>query len=118
MKAYRARADDEAVARVYGRHIAALQELGIDDVGDTVVDLRDEALRPRLRASSLGRPGQATALSKTGAVSLLPNVESDPGSSRRSPWCLDCGSRPTVTSRVACVATPPGVSGGTFFEAS
>lgn len=47
MKAYRAAGDAEAAERVYERHVAALQELGLDDVAETTIDLRD-----RIQSSS------------------------------------------------------------------
>lgn len=45
MKAYRAAGDADAAERVYERHVAALQALGIDDIAETTIDLRDDASR-------------------------------------------------------------------------
>ncbi|MGH9030548.1 MAG: BTAD domain-containing putative transcriptional regulator [Acidimicrobiia bacterium] len=47
MKAYRAAGDVDAAERVYERHVAALQELGLDDVAETTIDLRE-----RIQSSS------------------------------------------------------------------
>lgn len=46
MKAYRAAGDVDAAQRVYERHVAALQKLGIDDIAETTIDLRDQLVEP------------------------------------------------------------------------
>lgn len=47
MKAYRAGGDGEAAQKVYERHVAALEQLGIDDIAEAMIDLRDEVRQPR-----------------------------------------------------------------------
>ena len=46
MKAYRAAGDVDAAQRVYERHVAALQQLGIDGVAETTIDLREQLAQP------------------------------------------------------------------------